>query len=528
MVTFDTSLGIFEVHSQPIMSHEGFSRWILDTLNVQGICLICLASLLFYYAYRGLRFNSRSIARPLPGPWSWPVIGSIPSIMWYSKHHGHRAFTEMAKRYGPVFGVMLGPAQYMVVLNDKRTIREAFVTQSAKMTDRPIPGLVKISFPVQGSLGWESGKIWSARRRFILRAFRTLGFSKSGILGQRIQEEAKALCASFDEYGGLPFNPKRLLEYAASNLFCSIALGDRYEYKDPVFCSLVNNSRVVLDNLSAVSIGNFFPFLYHSPVCREYREAANYLTEFIRGLVDHHKENFNGNEMRDVVDLYLEEVRRMQDKREDGVKFHEEDVWRSMIDLLIGGSFSVSSHVMWTLLFTTQYPDVQERIHKEIDSAVGDRAPSLDDRDSLPFTRATLLEVMRCRVGTLSIPHLANDDAVVGGCFIPKGSHVMANLWALHHDPLVWEEPEKFNPCRFLSGDESATVLPDYFMPFGAGPRTCPGEQLAKHQVFLLFASIMQKYKLVIPESEPTPDMEGKACGPALQPVDFRLCTIKR
>ena len=109
------------------------------------------------------------------------------------------------------------------------------------------------------------------------------------------------------------------------------------------------------------------------------------------------------------------------------------------------------------------------QIHKEIDSAVGDRAPSLDDRDSLPFTRATLLEVMRCRVGTLSIPHLANDDAVVGGCFIQKGSHVMANLWALHHDPLVWEEPEKFNPCRFLSGDESAIVLPDYFMPFGAG-----------------------------------------------------------
>ena len=66
--------------------------------------------------------------------------------------------------------------------------------------------------------------------------------------------------------------------------------------------------------------------------------------------------------MRDVVDLYLEEVRRTQDKREDGVKFHEEDVWRSMIDLLIGGSFSVSSHVMWTLLFTTQYPEVQERV----------------------------------------------------------------------------------------------------------------------------------------------------------------------
>ena len=182
-----------------------------------------------------------------------------------------------------------------------------------------------------GSLAWENGEIWAARRRFILRAFRTLGFSKSGILGQRIQEEAAALCDSIDKYNGLPFDPQHVLECATSNLFCAIALGDRYEYDNPAFCSLVNNSKIVLDNLSAVSIGNCLPFLYHTAVCREYRDAVTGLTDFIRGLVDQHKVTYNCNHPRDVVDLYLAEVNR---RREEGeaLKFEEEDVWRSMLD----------------------------------------------------------------------------------------------------------------------------------------------------------------------------------------------------
>ncbi|XP_022093163.1 cytochrome P450 2U1-like [Acanthaster planci] len=479
--------------------------------------------LLFAYYRSFHRAKSQPASRPLPGPRAWPLIGSIPAIVWYTKYFGHRGFTEMARRHGPVFGLKLAPGQLLVVLNDRSTIREAFIEQASRMTNRHLQGLVKVSFPVQGSLAWENGEIWAARRRFILRAFRTLGYSKRGILGLRIQEEARALCASIDKYGGLPFDPRHILECATSNLFCAIALGDRYEYESPLFCSLVRNSKIVLDNLSAVSIGNCLPFLYHTPVCREYRDAVIGLTDFIRGLVDQHKDTYNCNHPRDVVDLYLAEVKR---RREEGetLKFEEEDVWRSMLDILIAGSFSTATQILWTLLFMTKYKSVQQRIHDEIDSAVGrERQPSLDDGPLLPFTRATLFEIQRCRIATVSVPHLASGDAVVGGCLVPKGAQVLANFWALHHDPQEWEEPEQFKPCRFLSKDGSAVVMPENFMPFGVGPRMCPGEQFAKHQAFLLFVSIMQRYRVTIPTTDPMPDLEGTVCGPALHPGNFRI-----
>ena len=72
-------------------------------------------------------------------------------------------------------------------------------------------------------------------------------------------------------------------------------------------------------------------------------------------------------------------------------------------------------------------------------------------------------------MGTVTIPHAVSEDAIVGGCLIPKGSQVIGNIWAVHHNPLDWDEPDKFNPCRFLSKDGSALVLPANFMPFGVG-----------------------------------------------------------
>ncbi|XP_038065372.1 cytochrome P450 2U1-like [Patiria miniata] len=514
------------------------SRWIVSTkasLHLLSLAAVLLGAVLVLAHRSSSRLRGANAAqprpsgRPLPGPRSWPLVGSIPAIVWYTKHYGHRAFTEIARRHGAVFGLRLAPGQLLVVLNDRSSIREAFVKQAARMNNRHLQGLVKVSFPVQGSLAWENGEIWAARRKFILRAFRTLGFSKSGILGQRIQEEAAALCRSIDKYGGSPFDPQHLLECATSNLFCAIALGDRYEYESPTLHSLVRNSKIVLDNLSAVSIGNCLPFLYHTPVCREYRDAVTGLTDFIRDLVDQHKVTYNNcNRPRDVVDLYLAEVSRRQEEGE-GLKFEEEDVWRSMLDILIAGSFSTATHVLWTLLFITQYKSVQQRIHDEIDSAIGrDRLPSLDDSPLLPYTRATLFEIQRCRIATVSVPHLASEDAAVGGCLIPKGAQVLANFWALHHDPREWKEPELFDPCRFLSKDESAVIMTENFMPFGVGPRMCPGEQFAKHQAFLIFASIMQRYRLTISPTDPTPDLEGAVCGPALHPEAFRICAQLR
>ncbi|KFP81921.1 Cytochrome P450 2U1, partial [Apaloderma vittatum] len=110
------------------------------------------------------------------------------------------------------------------------------------------------------------------------------------------------------------------------------------------------------------------------------------------------------------------------------------------------------------------------------------------------FTEATIMEVQRMTaVVPLSIPRMASETAVLQGYTIPKGSVIVPNLWSVHRDPNIWEKPDDFQPSRFL--DENGQLIKkEAFIPFGMGKRVCMGEQLAKMELFLIFASLMQSF----------------------------------
>eukprot|EP00061_Rhincodon_typus_P017053 g45581.t1 len=108
------------------------------------------------------------------------------------------------------------------------------------------------------------------------------------------------------------------------------------------------------------------------------------------------------------------------------------------------------------------------RVHKEISAVIGEsRPPSLKDKLHMPFTEATIMEILRMTtVVPLAIPHMASETIDFKGYTIPKGSMVVANLWSVHRDPSMWEHPDEFNPSRFLSPDGNI-VKNEAFMPFG-------------------------------------------------------------
>ena len=111
-----------------------------------------------------------------------------------------------------------------------------------------------------------------------------------------------------------------------------------------------------------------------------------------------------------------------------------------------------------------------------------DRLPELDDKKNLPHLEATITETLSLSsLVPLSIPHKTTLDTTLQGYSIPKGTTVLMNVWSLHHDPEIWDEPEVFRPERFL--DEEGNFVPpkaDRFLPFSAGRRVCMGEPLAR------------------------------------------------
>lgn len=97
-------------------------------------------------------------------------------------------------------------------------------------------------------------------------------------------------------------------------------------------------------------------------------------------------------------------------------------------------------------------PDVQKKAQAELDSVIGpDRLPTWDDRSSLPYVDAVLKETLRWNTATpLGVPHAVIQDDVYEGKFIPAGSTVISNIWAIMRDESEFKNPDSFWPERFL------------------------------------------------------------------------------
>lgn len=125
------------------------------------------------------------------------------------------------------------------------------------------------------------------------------------------------------------------------------------------------------------------------------------------------------------------------------------------------------------------HPQVLKKAQNEIDRVVGnDRLVDESDVVNLSYLQCIINETLRlCPPGPLLIPHESSEDCVIGGYNIPRGTMLLVNQWAIHHDPKLWTDPETFKPERFegLEGTRDGFKL----MPFGSGRRSCPGEGLA-------------------------------------------------
>ena len=154
----------------------------------------------------------------------------------------------------------------------------------------------------------------------------------------------------------------------------------------------------------------------------------------------------------------------------------------------------------------SHYPDVQRKLQNEIMDVIGPaRHPTLKDQDNMPYLRATILEIGRfASIFPFGLPHKSVQTCKLDKYTIPKNTEVWVNLWALHHDEKLWDEPFSFKPERFLDSDGQLVPV-DHpnrknVMPFGAGHRVCVGEVLALSRMFLITARILQNFT-ILPES---------------------------
>jgi cytochrome P450 len=225
-----------------------------------------------------------------------------------------------------------------------------------------------------------------------------------------------------------------------------------------------------------------------------YRAAVDRLDALVSGLVQRRRET--GTDAGDLLSLLLQ----VQD--EDGSRMSDQQIRDEVLTLVLAGheTTAITLAFCWHLL--ARHPEAQAALHRELDSVLGGRAPTVEDLPALTFTEHVVKESLRLYPPAWSLSREALEDDEVDGWRIRAGAMVVMNPWTVHRDARFYEEPEAFRPQRWAGGLEQR--LPRFaWFPFGGGPRLCIGVGFALMEARLVLASLAQRFRFErVPDDE--------------------------
>eukprot|EP00057_Strongylocentrotus_purpuratus_P000535 XP_001178133.2 PREDICTED: cytochrome P450 2D26 [Strongylocentrotus purpuratus] len=303
------------------------------------------------------------------------------------------------------------------------------------------------------------------------------------------------------------FDPQPIINTSIGSIITKIVSGITYEFDDDDFHRLVTHSNRVFDLLGpAGGILSSVPILaaVPSPAKRQLTKEWDTMYDFIKKNIASHKSEFNPNqEAADYIESYLHEIAKRTTENNKG-SFDEINLLECSFDVLLGGWETSATTISWSLHTLACYPEAQNRVRQEIFDVIGqERDPRFSDRHQMPIAMSTIAECTRLRPAfDFHLPHVAEQDCQVGEYDIPKGSVVTTNMSHLFLSPTLWEEPLEFRPDRFLTEDGQFDRKREPII-FGTGRRVCPGEQLARTEIFLFITSILQRFTLSLAEGVP-------------------------
>ncbi|TFK64025.1 cytochrome P450 [Pluteus cervinus] len=478
-----------------------------------------------------LKLNKAQGQRLPPGPNGLPFLGNIlqiPQFQWIR-------FTEWKEQFGPIFSLNFA-GQPVIVLNSFKVAGDLLDRRSTIYSDRPrfiMAGEILTGGIFQPFQPY--GELWRRMRRAAHEGLN----ARAAEAYQPLQEiEAVTLVdslikdpASWDDH---------LRRSAASSVKMSIYGSKPIHLKDDPLVDRINDliHRLVHACLPGAYLVDIFPVMLHLPGwlapwkrngLEWHRQDTTMLQEFmdeVKTEVDQgtNKPSFASN-------LYLNASRHQLTRKEES--------WLAGT-MFAAGAETTAAALSVFILAMRLYPDVMKKAQAEIDTVVGrDRLPTFSDRNNLPYIRAIVKEVFRWRpVGPIGLPRRVSEDDYYNGYFIPKGSLIIANVWAMNRDPEVFPDFDEFRPERFL--DEAGTVdvvLPDTHMQghvtFGFGRRICIGMNIANQTLFIDIVSLLWAASI-----EPALDSEGQIIVPSrtecideglvVRPVPFQCKIVPR
>ncbi|XP_046573178.1 cytochrome P450 2C23-like [Haliotis rubra] len=458
-----------------------------------------------------------------PGPPLLPLVGNIFSM----DADITVTFSKLRRQYGDIFSVYIFN-QPVIVLNGYSIIKEALVKNADVFSHRP-PSFLTDHFSKGKGLVFSTGSIWREHRKFSMSTLKEFGMGKT-ILEDTIQEELSFFLQAIHECVDTDFDCSRTLNNAVANVISSLVSGKRFEYTDPLFVKFLKCLDENVRNLHTANVLNFLPVVRHLPgdlfkFKQTLRNVSIIDKEIIRPFIYINTDNDDSS----VTNFTSAYIKAMKHRHQQGQKttMSDENLEKCLSDLFIAGSETTTTALRWGLAYFLNYPEVQEKCFKEIQEHIGQsRRPSIKDKINLPYVEATVAEILRCAdIVPTNLPHSVSRDVEFRGYTFPEGITVLPMLSSVLKEPDVWGDPENFRPDRFLDTAVRFQKMNEH-IAFSLGHRACLGEALARMELFLFTASMIQQFEFR-PAGGMCPSLK-RLPGIVTHPQQFKMKAIPR
>lgn len=450
-----------------------------------------------------------------PGPPSWPIMGSLK----YLEGELHQVLWALARKHGPVMRVGLG--QYtLIVISSAEVAEELMKKRDSEFSHRAGRTIQRSAAKY---IGIDSNDIafaeYNPQLRLLRKVVATEIFTTNRMIASaKIRtKEVCILVTSVKNAAdqGKAVNLREYLHTMTMNSVCMMLFGKRYYGLDTPQTeegeTFANVIRDVFDNVGRLNFADLIPALRWfdlQGIEAQWKRIRPQAERMVGKIIEEHRQKkaytgrIDHTDTRDFVDVLLTPL--------GNEKLSDKAIIGTILDMIMGGTDTTATTIEWCVLELVRYPEIQKKLREEIERVVGTESRVEEsDIPNLPYLQAFVKEILRLHTSVpITLPRLNDNATTLGGYDIPALSTIFVNIYAIAHDPIYWENPEKFNPDRFLTNNFSVLGTDYELLPFGSGRRKCVGIQLGMASVSRTTASLVQAFDWAPPPGVRPQDMD--------------------
>ena len=412
-------------------------------------------------------------AKLAPGPKGQWLKGNLPAFI-----EGRLGFLEENfARYGDVFQIRLGPKR-ILVLNHPDLVEEVLVTKNKSFIKHF--ALRNTKSTLGNGLLTSEGDFWRRQRKLAQPAFHREKIAAQATMMVDYTERMLSGWRDGQSRDAQADMMQLTLEIVAKALFNADVQDESAEVSVAMEALMAS---FTARTTKIVKMPEWVP----TPGNLRSRKIIKRLDAIVYRMISERRKS--GEERDDFLSMLL----HAQD--EDGAGMSDKQLRDECMTLFMAGHETTANTLAWIFYLLAEHPEVEAKLHHELDTVLGDRAPTMEDLPRLTYTDQVVTETLRLYSTVWLLGREAIEPVTIGGYDVPAGWTLYMSQWIIHRDPRWFGDPTRYRPERWADG--LAKRIPRYaYFPFGGGPRICIGNTFSLMETALLLATIAKNFRL--------------------------------